>query len=225
MGTFIFDTETTNTTNPEVIEAAWVEILDLKALPVGRKFCERYRPEGRISLGAMATHHIMDEDLVYCEPSSTFKLPAEVNYLIGHNIDFDWKVAGCPNVKRICTLALARDLYPEADSHTLSAMLYLLDRPNARDKLRSAHSALTDVLVCRDVLAAMLKTRLAHISTFEELWQASEAAKIPKVMPFGKHKGKRIADVPADYRQWLLRQPEVDPYLVKALRGGADAVR
>ena len=36
-------------------------------------------------------------------------------------------------------------------------------------------------------------------------------------MPFGKHKGVPISEVPKDYKQWLLRQSDVDPYLVKAL--------
>jgi exodeoxyribonuclease X len=38
-------------------------------------------------------------------------------------------------------------------------------------------------------------------------------------MPFGKHKGEPISEMPVDYRQWLLRQPNVDPYLAQALRG------
>lgn len=217
MRALIFDTETTSKDNPEVIEAAWIVIEDLGSMAVVEQFCQRYQPEGRISLGAMATHHIMDEDLAGCPPASSFALPGDIDYLIGHNIDYDWKVARCPEVKRIDTLALAREHYPEADSHTLSAMLYLLDRSNAREKLRSAHSALTDVLICRDVLAAMLQGPLAHIDSWEGLWQASEEARIPKTMPFGKHRGERIEDVPADYKAWLLRQDNIDPYLRQAL--------
>jgi hypothetical protein len=29
------------------------------------------------------------------------------------------------------------------------------------------------------------------------------------IMPFGKHKGKRLDEVPADYLLWLADQPEV----------------
>jgi exodeoxyribonuclease X len=36
-------------------------------------------------------------------------------------------------------------------------------------------------------------------------------------MPFGKHKGLLLADVPGDYRDWLLNQEDIDPYLRKAL--------
>lgn len=43
-------------------------------------------------------------------------------------------------------------------------------------------------------------------------------AEVSRYRPFGKHKGAAIRDVPADYRRWLLNQPDVDPYLAKALR-------
>jgi exodeoxyribonuclease X len=36
-------------------------------------------------------------------------------------------------------------------------------------------------------------------------------------MPFGKHKGELISDVPSDYKQWMLRQDNVSEYLRKAL--------
>jgi exodeoxyribonuclease X len=55
------------------------------------------------------------------------------------------------------------------------------------------------------------------VQSIEELWQLSEKSRIPKVMPFGKHKGEPIDSIPDDYRSWLLRQSDVDPYLLKAL--------
>jgi exodeoxyribonuclease X len=51
----------------------------------------------------------------------------------------------------------------------------------------------------------------------DALWLASESARSPSVMPFGKHKGMAMADVPADYKRWLLGQGDIDPYLRKAL--------
>jgi exodeoxyribonuclease X len=38
-------------------------------------------------------------------------------------------------------------------------------------------------------------------------------------MTFRKHKGTAIKDVPADYKAWLMKQPDVDLYLSKALSG------
>ena len=40
-------------------------------------------------------------------------------------------------------------------------------------------------------------------------------------MPFGKHKGKRLADVPSDYLDWLISQPFGDKIArrVRIMRG------
>lgn len=217
MSVLIIDTETTGFIDPEPVEIAWARVRDIETLAGVEKFESRYKPSKPISLGAMATHHIMDEDLVDCDPPETFTLPVGTKYLIGHNIDFDWNVIGSPDVKRICTLALSRDLFPEVDSHTLSAMFYHLERACARYRLQNAHSAFTDVMLCRDILKHLVG--MLGVSTWEDLWIASEAARIPKVMTFGKHKGMAIKDIPADYKQWLLKQSDIDPYLVTALRG------
>lgn len=41
---------------------------------------------------------------------------------------------------------------------------------------------------------------------------------MPTTFTFGKHQGEKIADVPLDYIHWMMRQPDVDPYLMKAMR-------
>lgn len=214
----ILDTETTGVDDSELIESAWlpVDIGGNTIAPGGH--VSRWRPSKRITLGAMATHHIMDEELADCPPCSEFRLPEGVEYLIGFNIDFDWKVIGSPPVKRIDICAMCRHLWPEADSHSQSAMLYLLDRENARDSLSGAHSAGVDVINCRVILSHVL-AKVGPFETFEQLWMKSEVMRIPKVMGFGKHKGKPIAQIPSDYKRWLLGQPDVDPYLQQALRG------
>ena len=121
----IFDTEATDIKEPVLIEAAWLEVTGFAPLTIGSQFVQRYNPGKPISLGALATHHILDEELVNCPPASSFTLPSDVAYLIGHNVDFDWQVLGQPPIKRICTLALARKLWPNLDSHSQSALLYL----------------------------------------------------------------------------------------------------
>jgi exodeoxyribonuclease X len=69
------------------------------------------------------------------------------------------------------------------------------------------------------VLPAIQIKLLPRGGTWADLWEISEKARIPSVMPFGKHKGVPMGDVPADYKRWLLNQPDVDPYLAIALRG------
>lgn len=220
MSAYIFDTETTGLKDPVLIEAAWLQINNPVELTVTKEFCLRYKPTKAIELGALATHHIMDEDLVDCGPSTDFMLPLDADYLIGHNIDYDWKVIGAPAIKRIDVLALCRKLWPEQDQHSQSVMLYLLERTTARDRLRNAHSALEDVKTCYTILGHVLQ-KLGGVADWEALWKESEAARIPTIMPFGKHKGVAISKVPADYKRWLLGQPDVDPYLIQAFRSPA----
>jgi len=213
----IFDVEATDKNNAVIIEAASLDVTSLKPFEVGNPWVQRYNPGKPISLGALATHHILDEELVNCPASSSFRLPAGTKYLIGHNIDFDWVAIGSPDIKRICTLALARSLWPDLDSHTQSALLYFFERETAREQLRSAHSALADVWICSKIVAQIIDK--LHPVSLDALWEMSEKARIPTVMPYGKHKGELISQVPTDYKQWLLRQDNVSGYLRKALEG------
>jgi exodeoxyribonuclease X len=130
-------------------------------------------------------------------------------------VDFDWEVIGKPEIKRICTLALARKLWPNLDSHKQGALLYYLDRNTAREQLRNAHSALTDVGICTVILDHICQQ--LGIKTVEDLYTESEKARIPTAMPFGKHKGMLLKDLPSDYKEWLLGQADINPYLRRAL--------
>ncbi len=222
MKAIIIDTETTGFKEPQAIEIAYQEINHIDNLEVVSSFEQRYKPSKPIDYGAMAVHHIVEADLVLCEPSGSFKLP-KVEYLIGHNIDFDWEVLGKPDIKRICTLALSRYLLPDLDSHTQSAMLYYFEGAEATSKLQQAHSALPDVDNCRLLLKYLLNVIYTRDEeTFplaiEDLYQLSELARIPTKMHFGKHRGEFIKDIPYGYKSWLLKQPDVDPYLQIALR-------
>ncbi|MGH8379297.1 3'-5' exonuclease [Pseudomonas sp.] len=222
MNAFIFDSETTGLNEPQLVEAAWLQLTAIPGLPVGSEYLQRFMPEKRIELGALATSHILDEDLVGCPAHTEFELPAEAEYLIGHNVDYDWGVIGRPEVKRICTAALSRMLWPDADTHTQSAMIYLHYRSEAQGLLRNAHAALDDVKNCRLLLIKIMDAlgeRLGRpVADWEELWALSEDARIPTVICFGKHRGAKFSDLPADYRRWLLNQPDLDPFVRKALQ-------
>lgn len=225
----ILDTETTGLKEPVPVEVAYIDVSKLFEVPYihrnpyhpfDRVFEYRkiFDPLKPIEFGAMATHHITNEYVQGLDPYTAFELP-NVEYLIGHNIDFDCEVIQeCgeqPSPKRICTLAIARYLYPELDSHKLTALLYALDLPYAVDHAQHAHSALDDVWMTYHLLKIMLpKTKATN---FEELYKFSEMARIPKIITFGKHNGQPIKSLPSDYKQWLLKQNDLDPYLRKAL--------
>ncbi len=224
----IFDTETTDKDEPELIEAAWVRIkhdVDLvgesdrivQTLPIAESFVERYKPTKRINYGAMAVHHILPIQLENCEPSDSFSLPADVDYIVGHSIDFDWNVIGRPDVKRICTYAMAGWIWEDADSYSQSALLYMLCGATTATRLmlKDAHSALADVRNNARLVEHILLAK-PDIATWSELYGYSDACRIPRVMPFGKLKGELLTELPSvdfGYCQWLLNQDWLDPYL------------
>jgi exodeoxyribonuclease X len=83
--------------------------------------------------------------------------------------------------------------------------------------LRNAHSALIDVGICAVILDHLCQQ--LGVKTIEALYVESEKARTPTTMPFGKHKGMLLTDVPKDYKKWLLTQLDIDPFLRKALGG------
>jgi exodeoxyribonuclease X len=220
MEAIIIDTETTGVEKPEVIQLAWVNAgSPLSGGNSNAIQSEMFAPTGKIQLGALATHHIIPSDLEGLDVFMPHNLP-EAQYWIGHNVDFDWNACGSPEgVKRICTLALARYLWPENDSHSLGACLYhILPASRARELLRKAHDAEHDVFLCNMLLNRFLAVELLNITSWEVLWEVSERARIPTRMPFGKHRGEPIASLPRSYRSWCLAQPDLDPYVKKAIQ-------
>lgn len=223
MKAIILDTET-HDLNGLPIEIAYVpfELTEGTARTYpDQAFEQRYSVGQPIAYGAMAVHHILESDIADQPSYKTFMLPDHVQYIIGHNIDYDTAVISkcidVSHIKSICTLALARQVWPTA-AHNISALTYMLMQGSdmARQRLRDAHSAKADVMLT----AFILKSIIHHlqIQDIESLYQASQEARIPKIMPFGKHKGMPIKNLPADYVRWLVRQPDIDQYLKIALQ-------
>lgn len=215
MTCYVIDTETNGAEQPEVIELAWLR------WGGGEQGAQRFKPTVPSNWGALAVHHILPEELEGLPPPGEASLPADVQYIIGHNIDYDWGALGKPSVKRICTLAIARKLFPSLDSHKLGALYYYFFGANtvSRDMLRDAHSALADVTMCYEILKQMLDQKMPALDAGnpELLWRFSEECRIPDIITFGKHRGTRIYQLPRDYMTWMLRQPDMDPYVLQAV--------
>ena len=227
---YLFDTETTGKEEPQIMEAAWVPLLDLPEVGYDLDLSDTYDDSGYVErfctdkppeLGALAVHHILWEDVKGYRDWKKFKLPEDVGYLVGYNIDYDWEAA-CnsgpqPECKRIDLMSLSRYVWPELDSYKQTAVLYYIseNKKAAQERAKNAHDAQCDVQIAFEILKAMILE--LQPESWEQMWEFSEESRIPLVMPFGKHKGEAIEDVPKDYKKWLLRQADVDPYLVKAL--------
>lgn len=244
MSAVLIDTETTGIDEPDVIQLAWLPLLSVfTGAPETLKddgasiTLNRYRPRKQISLGALATHHILDEELEQeASWEGAWSAPIGTQYLVAHNVDFDWKAIGSPDVKRICTLALARKLWPDIDSHSIGALIYhLYPRREAREMLRGAHDAGIDADLCYRVLLAELQ-KMPLIVSWERLWEASEKARVPTHLSFGKYgpyeawakanggpmKCAEVRQRDPGYYDWLVNKCDHvrdDPYLRKALTG------
>lgn len=188
------------------------------------------KPDRVISYGAMAVSHITPEDV---DGQDSHKevvpqyLPEGEAYIIGHNVDFDIQVAANAGVdisqyKGICTQALARRLLPDLDSHSLGALMYFIYPEQAKQYCRNAHDAGYDVTFTFWLLDYLCK--VGNITNMQDLHNASEQARIPKIMPIGNdHRGKLIADMAKDpkdrgFLQWVVRTIKDKPYLVEACR-------
>lgn len=186
-------------------------------------FGEYYSIRGEpIAWGAMAVHNIIDKDLVGKPDYTEFKMPDGIEYVIGHNIDYDIKAIGecgidTSNYRAICTLAMSRAVFPDLEAHNLSALLYFIFNGSEaiRDKIKGAHSAVVDITLTASLLRKII--RKTGISCMEDLYLFSEESRIPKTMSFGKHRGTALIDLEPGYINWLLKQPDLDPYLRKAL--------
>lgn len=187
------------------------------------------KPDRPISFGAMAVTNIFNEDVAECESHTELcarAMPKGEAYIIGHNVDFDIRVAANAGVdvsqyKAICTLAMVRNLYPDADSHTLGAMSCMLDYQYARENMKDAHGAAADVVMTARLLYMICKQQT--IMSMDELYSFSEFARIPTHFPFGKHKGVAIIDLASTqdgrgYLQWVVNSIKDNEYLTTACK-------
>lgn len=226
MSALILDTETSDFEKfPIEIAHVPVSFLENGELFVDKDACfdEYFSCPEPISFGAMAVHHILESDISNKPSYETFRLPEGIQYIIGHNVDYDIRAIKLAdknvNAKAICTLALSRMVWPN-EAHNLSALIYMLSKGSlkARESIRNAHNAKQDVLLTAVLLKQICKA--LGIKDMQSLYLFSEQARIPTKITFGKHKGMAIKDLPADYVIWLLKQDDLDPYLSKALTKG-----
>jgi DNA polymerase III epsilon subunit-like protein len=177
---------------------------------------ELFNPGMPISIDAMAVHHITNE-MVQDKPSFRGSnawnqlrdlVKSESNVMVAHNAAFDVEMLrkeGIKPKKVACTFKLAR--YFDKDGviprYGLQYLRYYL-------KLNvdaTAHTALGDILVLEAIFQQI------HAQAVEEFGDDA-VAKIIEVsnkpvlyhrMPFGKHKGLKMKEVPADYLKWLAK--------------------
>lgn len=224
--TIILDTET-DTLEGRAIEIAYFP-LDFSSgvlhFDRTKDFNQRYNPQRPISLDAMAVHNIIEQDVRGMPAYDTFSLDPDIKYVVGHNIDYDIRVLRRSGVtqdlKAIDTLAMARRIFPDSPRHNLATLSYYLssDHEAVRKHLRNAHSAIADVALTASLLKMLIKhmpRQNAH--SIQAIYEFSLECQVPEVMPFGKHRGTPIVNLPESYKQWLMNDKDTSIWVKFAL--------
>ena len=176
---------------------------------------ELFNPGRPISIEAMAVHHITNEMVAAKPPfkgSPAYEalkslLEDEKGILVAHNAGFDLDMLrkeGLQTDRVICTYKLSRYLDSEGiiPQYNLQYLRYFLKL----DIDAVPHSALGDILV----LEGLFNRIRARFDMDEEADAAAHMLKISSApvlvarMPFGKHKGLKMDQVPRDYLNWLI---------------------
>ena len=93
-------------------------------------------------------------------------------------------------------------MYPEAENHKLATLMYLLNLTRGK-----SHSAEGDVDTCLDLVRNIVAKTGKGL---QELLNESVEPIWVETMPFGKHKGTPLRNLPSSYIAWLLGLDNLD---------------
>jgi DNA polymerase-3 subunit epsilon len=206
-----YDTETTG------IKSEKDRIVEIAAYdPVlNRTFEKLVNPGCPIPPDATAIHHITDE--MVAQAGSFAEIGAEfIEFcsgdviLIAHNNDnFDIHFLKqeyarhhltMPAWKCLDSLKWARRYRPDLPRHTLQFLREMYGIPS-----NQAHRALDDVIVLHQLFSLMIDD--LHI---QEVFDLLNRPRTLQHMPFGKHQGQPLAQIPKNYVQWLAQTGAFD---------------
>lgn len=214
-----YDTETTG------IKAEKDRIIELAAYdPIeDRSFCEFIYPGFPIPPESTAIHNITDEMVQdaggFDEIGKAFaEFCPENTVLIAHNndgfdkffIEAEYARAGLdlPSWEYVDSLKWARRYRSDLPRHTLQHL-----REVYGIQANNAHRALDDVMVLFQVFSKMIDD--LPIEVVQNLLSLSKGI---NRMPFGKHQGKPLDEVPKSYISWLSESGAFDKIQNKELK-------
>lgn len=199
-----------------VVEAAFIEIDD--DLTVLGQWRSLINPQCPISPGASGVHGITS-DMVMDSPTMGEWMATVAPHLkqrevllIAHNAVFDQRFFGpyFGRMQTLCTLKLARKVWPDAPDHKLATLMYYLNIRRA-----GSHNALDDVMTTH----GLLKKACEKVGTdLEGLYNLLQKPVEITVCPLGKHKGLPMSEVPKSYLRWMKNTlTDMDADLMRAV--------
>ncbi len=206
-----YDTETTGVRpdKDRIIEIAAFDPIQ------NRTFSSLIKPDCPIPPEASAIHKITDEMVkdapTFAEVGKLFiEFCSEDVVLIAHNNDsFDKPFLECeykrnevalPNWPYIDSLKFSRKYRPDLPRHSLQHL-----REYHGIKANNAHRALDDVIILHQIFSLMIDDL-----TMETILGLMNQKQTLRHMPFGKHRGTPIKDMPAGYVRWLHENGALD---------------
>lgn len=216
----VIDTETCGL-DGGIVEVASVDVIDGKiSNPMSDLIC----PDREISPQAMAIHRIT-ESMVAGKPTIEQAIPRYYGstYYVAHNARFDRRVLPEMPGEWICTMTLARSLWP-GKKYGNEALRESLQLEVSTPPGLHAHSALYDCYVTASLLI--------RIMTFSG-WDVPEMVSrmlvrgSDKTFPFGKYRGCKIDEVARrdpGYLKWMLKNiPDLKADLRSAIERALSA--
>lgn len=210
----VIDFETTGIPpDAAICEAAWIDVLrDDRSqsweIVTASKQAWLTNPGRPVPPEASAIHHLVDEDLQAAPPPSEVvaRMLAGAEIFAAHSAAFERAfLAEGAGKYWICTLKVARRIWPEAASHSNQALRYWLKLPLSQSLAMPAHRALPDAYVTAAILVELTK----KASVRDMIKWSAEPSLLPHVT-FGKHRGTPWSELPTDYLEWLAFKSDMD---------------
>lgn len=206
----VVDFETTGVKWPyHAVEVAWIE-LDRHFQEITSR-SSLIKPPVRIPAEVTEIHGITDDDVSDAPSLDEFLIeecghPFENQHVcfVSHNAPFDYRLFKefCGSATLICTVTAARRLYPKSKNHKLATLASELGFEQ-----HTAHRATGDARTCLELL---LHIREATKLDLGGLLEYGNPFRVQNTLPFGKHKGVPIGEIPRDYLGWLNDRLEHD---------------
>lgn len=193
----VIDTETTSFEGG-VCELASVDIINGQ---ICNPMSDFVKPPEPITVGAMAVHHITDAMVAEAPPiDEVVGRYQGASVYVAHNAAFDRPNLPQINAPWICTLKLARKLFPELESHSNQYLRYhFMLEVDVPENLH-AHRALYD---CYVTAALLIRLNRDVKMTIAQMREITALPSLLHTMRFGKHKGKTFEEIAATDQGWI----------------------